>query len=280
MPLELMLLPPRAPHQHLSVRVVGARDDRPAPAADERSAGAPGPRRGAPSRAAPRAERARGTAQRDRSRVLRARRGAAPVPSPAVASAARSRPRGGGALGGQSPGSGWQLGRDPATHRVLAHGAARARLRSRSPGHPQGARRDARPLDDPPPRRQPPHPGMPLAGLGHRALGGRVTRVRRGSRRFRRSARDALAARGGSPRARRLVRVGSRRRAERLGVRVRERSLSRCRRHRGRAPRAPPRRRARRRYAAARARLDPGDAEQERRLGALSTRTTRRACLR
>ncbi len=120
--------------------------------------------------------------------------------------------------------------------------------------------------------------GVPVAGLGYRARGARSARVRRlgrppGARQGRR-----LSPARGSHGQGRLVDPQARPRAGRLGVRVRERPLSRCRRHRRRRAHAP-RARHRRRRDRPRHRLARGDAVARRRLGRVRRRQQRDVAL-
>ena len=152
----------------------------------------------------------------------------------------------------------------------------RARSLRRRRGDPEGPRGHARPLDDPPPRRKPARPGVPLAGLGHRARARRDARVRP-------RAGDPRSAAPPTGCAKEEVRVPGdwsrlrpRRRAERLVVRVRERSLPRRRRHRAGAPRAPSRGRARRRRRARAPSRGCSRCSAKTAAGPRSTRTTPR----
>ena len=150
-------------------------------------------------------------------------------------------------------------GRHLPRHDVLHHGARRAGL-SQGPPRPGGGHS---PLRIPAHRnRGPLHlPALRLAHLGYRHLRLRAGRSRRRRRRPH-DARRRLADQQGGPPQRRLVRQAARHRALRLGLRIRQRVLSRYRRHRhgaaGAAPRqgvqphGPGRRRAPRHQLAAR----------------------------
>ena len=124
-------------------------------------------------------------------------------------------------------------------------------------------------------RRPPAARGLPVADLGHRALGARPARGRRPGRRSAAPGCRLVAARRGGDGPRRLGDPPARPRTGRLVVRVRQRPLSRRRRH-GRGRARAPRARARRRGRPARARLDGRDAVARAAAGVRSMPTTRR----
>ena len=220
--------------QHLSLFFLGARHHRSAAAADERPAGAAGARRGAARRAARSGGSATAAARRHRPALPRDRHRPARLPPPAVPPVPPARPQGGRTMDPRPPGGGRKLGRDPAAVGVFADSAERARPSTRPPRAGEGSRGHARPLDASPRGREGAGAGVFVPGLGYGALAARAARVGRRAVRFDGGAGRTVAAAGGDPRSRRLVRAGPRRGTERMGVRVRERSLSRRRRHGGR----------------------------------------------
>ena len=118
-------------------------------------------------------------------------------------------------------------------------------------------------------------PAVLFAGMGHRHRGLRAGRIRTGAG-SRADAGGRLAADEGSPPQRRLEREAAERRAVRLVFRIRQRVLSRHRRHRAGAAGACAVARHRCREAgrlhAARGRLAAGHAIERRRLGGVRRR--------
>ena len=159
--------------------------------------------------------------------------------------------------------------------------AALPRLRGRPSDREEPGRRAAEPGDRG--GRDASPPALLLSGLGHGARGGRPAGVGCLRGRSAPAARGKLAARPRGPRARRLAAADSEDAARRLVLRVRERVLSRHRRHRGgpgvsggrafsrraRGAAAPGSDRARRGLAAR-------DAERRRRLARLRPRLRQR----
>ncbi len=186
-------------------------------------------------------------------------------------------PSGAEASRGMDPGAaggGRIVGRHPAAlgvgdHRPRRAGSRRRARRHHAPGGRWLAGIHGR-------RRRPPAPrGVPVAGVGHRARRARAPRVRRAGRppSARRRRRVSPAPAGDAQG--RLVDPGAGPRSRWLGLRVRERPLSRRRRRGRRRPRAA-RARARRGRRRARRRLARGHAVARRVAGERSTSTTRR----
>ena len=223
--------------EHLPVFLLGSGDHRAPPAPDGRPSCAPGARFGAPRRAARRRCGSTRSARRDRSAVPRHRRRVARLRPPPVPSLSRARPEGSRTVDPRPPGSGRQLGRNPAPVGLFADGAARARASAGPSRAEERPSRDARALDAPARRRKAAGAGVPVAGLGHRSLAARARRVGRAPVGSHGAAGGALAVARGDPRSGRLVRAGRGGRTERVGIRVRERSLPRRGRYSGRPAR-------------------------------------------
>ena len=260
--------PASRPAEHLRLRLLGAPDDRrahrgrrppPDPAAPVRS-----------RRAAHRRPTAGAAVAAHGRRQVRAAR---PHPPPlraapdALAAQDGDRSRGGVDLG--PPRSRRLVGRYPAAVGVLAARAPPRGLRPRPSGDACRLR-GARPVHD----RGRPRTAcrvLPVPGVGHGAGHDRSQRRRVGGRRSRAAEGCGVGARRGDPRARRLGGAPSGPRAERLGLRVRERQLRRYRRHGDRRPRPaagpPSRRRGDRRGVPAGAALARRHAVRRRRVG-------------
>ena len=159
----------------LLVRLLGAADDRRALGGDRAAALAAGRAR---DRRAARGRAPDLAARRPLGARVRARSTAPATSTGAI----RSRRCGGAALrtrralDHRAAGAGRLLGRDPAALGLVDRRAARARPPARPSGARAGARR-ARHVHDRR-RARPPDRGLPVAGVGHRALGDRAARRR------------------------------------------------------------------------------------------------------
>ena len=255
-PPELVLLPPGSPVLDLRLLLLGAADVR---RALGRAVAAPGAAR----RTSTCARSARGPGRRGR------RRGRIALRRRAVADRRALDPR--------ATGGGRLVGRDPAAVGLVDHRARRARPRARRP--------DA--------RARPSRAGRASWSTTATGCGPRRASRRSGTRRSRCSRCAPAASRPTTRRSSRPATTSSREevtvkgdwairkpgpRARRLGVRVRERPLSRRRRHGRRRARAP-RARHRRGRDRARRRLARRDAVARRRLGRLRRRQQRDVAL-
>ena len=255
----------RASALGLQLRLLGAAD--PCRAFDRHAlpAGAP-PSRGAPRpRDRPRAD----GAAADRLEPARLRHPLVQRPTRPAGPRARARLR--GALADRPAGARRLLGRDPAAVGLVADRLRLPRPRARV-AVPSARDRRLEAVHGRR-RRPPPAGGLPVARLGH------LPRARRASRRGGRGGGAGaaeggpMAPSGGGQGARRLGCPASRGRARRLGLRVRQRPLSRHRRRGSRRHRAE-RARHRPTLGLARLRLDRGDAVSKAAAGGPSTRTT------
>ena len=235
LPPEQILLPPRAP---LSIYSFGCWARQTIVALSIASAlrpsddGAVRDRRAAHRRRAARCRSSRGPAVHVRSTA-----GCTATSGSRSAALRRRALRAAEQLDRRAPGGGRLVGRHPAAVGLVDRRAARARLSARPPRDRARARRP-RQLHDRG-RAGPPARGVPVAGLGHRAARARAARRRASTP----ATTPSRAARAGSPAARCACAAtgpcgGRTSRAGRLPVRVRERQLSRRRRHGRRRARA------------------------------------------
>ena len=250
-PPELILFPPSGAVLGLQLRVLGAADVRRARARAVAAARAGHRRRPARDRRDPRQDARAAQAERAPAQGAGARRAVDP------------RAAGGRRL----------VGRHPAAVGVGDHRAERARQRLRGPDAAQ-RRRGLAGLHGR--GRRPAAPGgVPVARVGHRPRGARAARVRRAGRPSAARPRRRVPPLAGGHGEGRLGDPRARPRSGRLGVRVRERPLSRHRRrrrHLARAAAARPRRRRGRRAAS----TGSSACSREAAAGARSTSTTRR----